>query len=119
MPTLLTHKSAQDLVPPVTAINWTPEGEVNLSYTQELSLSICGFLVTVFIGAAALSAMVKLERKLHDRMTRCIVGLGEHHSTYEALRCIVYRVLDICSWVILLLAIFGLLRLLQVTIRAA
>lgn len=119
MPRPLTLESAQDLEPPVTAINLTPEGEFPLSYTQGLSLSICGFLVTVFIGAAAMSAMAKLERKLHHRMTRCKVELREHHSTYAALRCVVYFVLTICSWVVLLLAIFGLLRLLQAVIRAA
>jgi len=93
-----------------------PVGEYRFSYFQELSLVIFIFLVAVFVSAAAMSAMNRIERKLRHRLTRCLGKLGEDQHMYAVLYCVAYCAIILGLWIILLFGAFGLQQIWQVAI---
>ena len=51
------------------------EGEYRLSHSQELSLVIFIFLVTVVLGAVAMFGITRVERRLRRHLTCCLGSL--------------------------------------------
>ena len=64
-----------------TPIQQQRMGEYNLTYSQELSLVMFGILFIVFIGAAVIRAIARMERKLrHHYIVHCCLALSFDRS---------------------------------------
>lgn len=118
IPTLLTNnfKTVQDQERPATAMDRTPVGEYRFSFFQALSLVIFIFLVSVYVRAAAMSAMNRIERKLYIRLTIWQGEIMEDQRMYDALHCVVYCAIVLGLWSILLFGAFGLHQIWQAAI---
>lgn len=93
-----------------------PEAGYRLTYSQELSLVIFIFLVTVFAGAAGMSVVGKLDRKLRRRLTQSLGKLGKDQRWWAALYYVVYGAVTLGLWIIMLSGVFCLQQLLEVAI---
>ena len=91
-------------------------GEYRFSYFQALSLVIFIFLVSVYVRAAAVSAMNRIERKLYIHLTIWQGGIIEDQRMYDALHCVVYCAIVLGLWSILLFGAFGLQQIWQAAI---
>ncbi|PUU72432.1 hypothetical protein B9Z19DRAFT_677717 [Tuber borchii] len=93
-----------------------PEGEYRLTYSQELSLVVFIFLVTVFAGAAGISALGKLDRKLRRCLTHRLGKLEKDQRSWAALYYVLYGAVTLGLWIIMLSGVFCLQQLLEAAI---
>ncbi|PUU72430.1 hypothetical protein B9Z19DRAFT_1137606 [Tuber borchii] len=98
------------------AISKALEGDYRPSYFQELPLVMFVFLVTMFAGAAALSAVVRTEKRLRPRLTQCLEKLEDDQHMYAALYSAMYCAVIFSLLTLLLLGVFGLHQLLLLAI---
>ena len=93
-----------------------PEGGYRLTYSQEFSLVVFIFLVTVFAGAAGMLAVGKLDKKLRRCLTHRLGKLGKDQRWWAALYYVVYGAVTLALWITMLSGVFCLQQLLEVAI---